>query len=556
MFQCIASGKTPKNSLRVAGAVALFALALPGQGLELRDARVRATCSENAADLLCHYRYLGEGPLASVEMALGGQVLSRSNATAYPGPAATTAVLFLIDTSDPTRGASVRRSIEVVNQLAEKAKPHHRLGLGHFDSELYISAPLGSSYEDIRHGGEALIADGASSELYRSLVAAVKVISVYPASRRAIITLSAGVADDTAYFLDDVVNAATQNNIALVGVGIPESSAGRPHLQSLRRLANDTIAPFVEMRQGKLPASFVASPFASIDAGGAIRVPLTPRIRSGLTRAPLSLRLILRSGVSLNATGTGMILAKPSPSTPASDPNHRTAGAPSMSTIPHPLYWAYGAGGGLVLAAIVWSWIRRRAGKSNEDTQPGAVVQANESPIDEDLTLHDNARFPGDVTREDGSPPAGIFGYLEVHHPLFGGPPHHPITRAVFRIGRSSRNDLTFNDPSVSRHHSEIHMGRDGSFTVQDLGSMNGVYVNEKRVRTATLHEGDKLDLGDLSLTFTFLAPQATPHGAPQATPHGAPHATAEYSGKETLVLAPDFDSTGIDLDYTDKYSG
>ena len=91
-------------------------------------------------------------------------------------------------------------------------------------------------------------------------------------------------------------------------------------------------------------------------------------------------------------------------------------------------------------------------------------------------------------------------------------------------------------------------MGRDGSFTVQDLGSMNGVYVNEKRVRTATLHEGDKLDLGDLSLTFTFLAPQATPHGAP--------HATAEYSGKETLVLAPDFDSTGIDLDYTDKYSG
>ena len=71
---------------------------------------------------------------------------------------------------------------------------------------------------------------------------------------------------------------------------------------------------------------------------------------------------------------------------------------------------------------------------------------------------------------------------------------------------------------------------------------MNGVYVNEKRVRTATLHEGDKLDLGDLSLTFTFLAPQATPHGAP--------HATAEYSGKETLVLAPDFDSTGIDLDY------
>lgn len=296
MFQCIASGKTPKNSVRVAGAVALFALALPGQGLELRDARVRATCSENAADLLCHYRYLGEGPLASVEMALGGQVLSHSNATAYPGPAATTAVLFLIDTSDPTRGASVRRSIEVVNQLAEKAKPHHRLGLGHFDSELYISAPLGSSYEDIRHGGEALIADGASSELYRSLVAAVKVISVYPASRRAIITLSAGVADDTAYFPDDVVNAATQNNIALVGVGIPESSAGRPHLQSLRRLANDTIAPFVEMRQGKLPASFVASPFASIDAGGAIRVPLTPRIRSGLTRAPLSLRLILRSG--------------------------------------------------------------------------------------------------------------------------------------------------------------------------------------------------------------------------------------------------------------------
>jgi pSer/pThr/pTyr-binding forkhead associated (FHA) protein len=44
-------------------------------------------------------------------------------------------------------------------------------------------------------------------------------------------------------------------------------------------------------------------------------------------------------------------------------------------------------------------------------------------------------------------------------------------------------NDLVVDDTSVSRHHAEIRRRRDGSFEVLDLNSMNGVFVNGKKIR-------------------------------------------------------------------------
>lgn len=122
-------------------------------------------------------------------------------------------------------------------------------------------------------------------------------------------------------------------------------------------------------------------------------------------------------------------------------------------------------------------------------------------------------------------------GYLALNEPLLGAPSRFAITNSVFRLGRSSDNDLTVKDPSVSRHHAEIRMHQDGTFTVNDLDSMNGVYVNDKRVRSAPLNEGDRVEFGDLSTTFTF---------------------SAEQTGEETLMLTPD-DDVLVDLDFHGK---
>lgn len=52
----------------------------------------------------------------------------------------------------------------------------------------------------------------------------------------------------------------------------------------------------------------------------------------------------------------------------------------------------------------------------------------------------------------------------------------------VVTVGRSSQNDITVNDPKVSRHHCQIVQYDDGSYGIVDFGSTNGTYVNGQKV--------------------------------------------------------------------------
>jgi pSer/pThr/pTyr-binding forkhead associated (FHA) protein len=90
--------------------------------------------------------------------------------------------------------------------------------------------------------------------------------------------------------------------------------------------------------------------------------------------------------------------------------------------------------------------------------------------------------------------------YLIVH---YGQNTRFLIKKSPVRIGRSPNNDLMLNDNSVSRHHAEITRNRDGVFSIKDLDSLNGVFVNDKRVKSAVLSEGCEIDIGDVRVTFT-----------------------------------------------------
>jgi len=54
---------------------------------------------------------------------------------------------------------------------------------------------------------------------------------------------------------------------------------------------------------------------------------------------------------------------------------------------------------------------------------------------------------------------------------------------------------------TVSRRHAEFHRGGSG-FTVRDVGSLNGTYVNRERVESATLSNGDEVQIGKFRLVF------------------------------------------------------
>ena len=69
------------------------------------------------------------------------------------------------------------------------------------------------------------------------------------------------------------------------------------------------------------------------------------------------------------------------------------------------------------------------------------------------------------------------------------------------RIGRSPDADVFLDDVTVSRNHALLVRRRDGVY-IDDLGSLNGTYVNRKRIESHRLQDGDELQVGKYKLTF------------------------------------------------------
>lgn len=75
------------------------------------------------------------------------------------------------------------------------------------------------------------------------------------------------------------------------------------------------------------------------------------------------------------------------------------------------------------------------------------------------------------------------------------------LEQGTLTVGRSDENDLHIDDLTVSGHHAQI-VTVFGSTYVEDLGSTNGTFVNGKKVKTHTLHNGDVLTIGHYQLLF------------------------------------------------------
>jgi pSer/pThr/pTyr-binding forkhead associated (FHA) protein len=76
-----------------------------------------------------------------------------------------------------------------------------------------------------------------------------------------------------------------------------------------------------------------------------------------------------------------------------------------------------------------------------------------------------------------------------------------PVSREWTRIGRSLAADVRFDDATVSRRHALIVSQADGVRVLDDR-SLNGVYVNGRRVEWSPLGDGDEILVGRHSIFF------------------------------------------------------
>lgn len=143
-------------------------------------------------------------------------------------------------------------------------------------------------------------------------------------------------------------------------------------------------------------------------------------------------------------------------------------------------------------------WFGEIPSSEPTETEPArpAVAVADETDEDPLAAL-------ADPSEEKTSPPASPAGACL----LITTGAHEgrtiPLLPMTMSIGREHDNNIELKDPEVARYHARI-VYENGEFSIQDMDSTSGTFVNGRKATQVPLVHGDRIRVGETELTFTF----------------------------------------------------
>jgi len=122
---------------------------------------------------------------------------------------------------------------------------------------------------------------------------------------------------------------------------------------------------------------------------------------------------------------------------------------------------------------------------------------------DATITLHptddaETSEEHPDVTL--GEVPDGAGVLVVTRGPNVGA--RYLLGEKVVRAGRHPESDIFLDDITVSRRHVEITPSNGGAYSLRDVGSLNGTYVNRERIDEVQLAPGDEVQIGKFKLVY------------------------------------------------------
>ena len=435
-------------------------------------------------------RPLDNIPINQVTAQLDGIDLPVSRIADYPNEEQRTTILFLVDTSDPGRQQAVNRNIAHIRQLLDFSQPHYRYGLARFDTDLHFLTSLGVNPQAVLEKTTALKAVGKTTELYRNTLGAIKHLARYPSDRKFLFLLSDGRAEDRAYFHRDVVKAAVQNNISIFTIGYADTVSLTVALQTLRRMSEETGGQYLSSKPGtyQLDNNQLQRLFETIDLGAHFSIDLSPAIAARIG-GNQDITLSITSGVSHASAVLPIKLPQMiSPVPVQATIDSASTAAPvrpqviiervpqqiDVQPLPFEWIWILIAISLLLLVLLIYLVFQLK-GRKTEHTH---TVPVEEQPDDD------------------------AYAWLEIADDHSANPRRYPIRSADTKIGRYRGNDIALHDSAVSRYHAEIHFTDDGHFVIADMGSKNGLLVNDQEVLEQRLENNDIIEIGDVRLRF------------------------------------------------------
>ncbi len=299
------------------------------------------------------------------------------------------------------------------------------------------------------------------------------------ATRRVILYFGDGQVNDAPPPADDLLSALQASNVQFNVIGYSASDGTVGNLEWLKPIAEGTGGRFTTITAPEfaLAENFFIETYQAIDNGGHLIVDLSPVLSNPEGAAPqevavsfalaegtldVTIPLVFAPGQEI--TSTLATEQQPDMGTPAEGIEALDSSQGSLRS------WMWYAVPLASLIAIVLAYIYYRRLQTHGDEE--SLTVANE-----------------------------VCAFLIPHHDQNT---RFIILKSPWRIGRDKTNELSLGDNSVSRLHAEIVRNRDNSFAIRDADSLNGVFVNDKKISTAVLQEGDEVDVGDVRFTFTL----------------------------------------------------
>lgn len=406
-----------------------------------------------------------------------------------------------------------RRALNDLTALAGDIRRGQRGAVAAFGQEFEPVADFATDGNVLSGAAQTLQPRQGPSETMRHALTAIERLAAVDARRRILVLMSSGPPADTAFTADQVIAAANEAGVRIVGVGYAFRESDVPQLQALRRLAAETNGAFVmaPLTNRPLPDDVRTGLLANLTTFGILTAD------SPNAAMPDAVDVTLSFPEGRDST----FAVRLSPETPA-------AGAVSMGGGGDPVVfetgtwldrivaytgspWRAALAAFLALLAIAgaaWLLLSRREAAPAESDMPADAYPVDPRPDVDAAPPLPEERIAENVPPADERPAAA---FLE---PNGSAASRIPVYGQWATLGRSTDNDVVASENNVSRHHVRLSLNGEGGWELVNLTwnrprekggtnpvSVNGTVIADKHI----LRDGDQIVLGNVGNTmFVF----------------------------------------------------